>query len=97
MSTDEEYGTSKSQLGYDRNMPVSLAGPQASEQFSGTSLERNSVEWAYDKSSGYYFNEATKYYYDPNSGLYYSDALGKWVTQEAANDSSQVSRTEAGA
>lgn len=63
----------------------------------GSTSEKNNAEWVYDESSGYYFNGDTKYFYDPNSGLYYSDALGKWVTKEAANSSSQISSVEVGA
>lgn len=52
-------------------------------------------EWVYDEKSGYHFNAATGYYYDPNSGLYYSEILGKWTTQEEAQQASQKASAEA--
>ncbi|GFP84547.1 ww domain-binding protein 4 [Phtheirospermum japonicum] len=48
-------------------------------------------EWEYESSTGYYYNQKTSCYYDPNSGFYYTDALGKWVTQQEALASFQVS------
>ncbi|XP_008811920.2 zinc finger protein ZOP1-like isoform X1 [Phoenix dactylifera] len=54
------------------------------------------AEWEYDATSGYYYNEANGFHHDPNSGLYYSSNLGKWVTQEEAFKSSQVSRPDMG-
>ncbi|KAF8405076.1 hypothetical protein HHK36_009973 [Tetracentron sinense] len=48
-------------------------------------------EWEYDSASGYYYNRANGCHYDPNSGFYFSNTLGKWVTQEEAFTTSQVS------
>ncbi|KAF2316630.1 hypothetical protein P3X46_026450 [Hevea brasiliensis] len=53
--------------------------------------EDGQEEWECDKTSGYYYNQSTGLHYDPKSGFYYTDALGKWVTQEEAYASIQVS------
>ncbi|CAI0447084.1 unnamed protein product [Linum tenue] len=47
-------------------------------------LEDSKEKWAFDSTSGYYYNNDNGLHYDPNSGFYYSDAIGKWVTQEEA-------------
>ncbi|XP_042491803.1 zinc finger protein ZOP1 [Macadamia integrifolia] len=65
------------------------AGPDAAKCFVAFSDGNN--EWEFDSASGYYYNQANGYHYDPNSGLYYSSALGKWITQEEAFTTSQVS------
>ncbi|KAJ4844749.1 hypothetical protein Tsubulata_003445 [Turnera subulata] len=53
--------------------------------------EGGEEEWEYDSASGYYFNSNNGLHYDPKSGFYYSDSIGKWVTQEEAYSSIQVS------
>lgn len=52
--------------------------------------------WEHDAASGYYYNLAKGFHYDPNSGLFYSSDIGKWVTEEVAFKSAQVSRPDAG-
>ncbi|KHG15809.1 WW domain-binding 4 [Gossypium arboreum] len=49
------------------------------------------VDWDYDSSSGYYYNQNNELYFDPKSGFYYSDAIGRWVTQEEAYSKVQAS------
>lgn len=93
---EDQYNISKSTLRYDRKTPASSAYSLAVEHRPGSASESKAAEWEYDESSSYYFNADTKYYYDPNSCLYYSDIIGKWVTQEVAFKSSQVSTTDIG-
>lgn len=93
---EDQYNISKSTLGLDRKTRNSSSYSLAAEHRPGSASESKAAEWEYDESSGYYFNADTKYYYDPNSGLYYSDIIGKWVTQEVAFKSSQVSTTDTG-
>lgn len=93
---EDQYNISKSTLGLDRKTRNSSSYSLAAEHRPGSASESKAAEWEHDESSGYYFNADTKYYYDPNSGLYYSDIIGKWVTQEVAFKSSQVSTTDTG-
>lgn len=93
---EDQYNISKSTLGLDRKTRNSSSYSLAAEHRPGSASESKAADWEHDESSGYYFNADTKYYYDPNSGLYYSDIIGKWVTQEVAFKSSQVSTTDTG-
>ncbi|XP_010907877.1 zinc finger protein ZOP1 isoform X1 [Elaeis guineensis] len=68
----------------------------ALESNDATCSAANRDEWEYDAASGYYYSQANGFHYDPNSGLYYSSNLGKWVPQEEAFKSSQVSRPDIG-
>ncbi|KAL5992691.1 hypothetical protein ACLOJK_013610 [Asimina triloba] len=82
----------------------------ACDEIPETAKPASGDGWDFDSASGYYYNQASGYYYDQNSGLYYSDAIGifvllvlsfiyfgkpgKWVKQEEAFASSQVSAAD---
>ncbi|KAI4310360.1 hypothetical protein MLD38_035343 [Melastoma candidum] len=81
---------SKAQRSYQKDV---ASQKEARESHDIDSQMGNGDEkWEYDSSSGYYRSEDTGLLYDSNSGFYYSDTLGKWVTQEEAYKSVQLSK-----
>ncbi|XP_058088937.1 zinc finger protein ZOP1 isoform X1 [Magnolia sinica] len=80
------------QVAKDSNVHASEACEEIPETAKSASASGDG--WEYDSASGYYYNQANGYHHDPNSGLYYSDAIGKWVTQEEAFASPQVSTSD---
>ncbi|KAG9450860.1 hypothetical protein H6P81_010825 [Aristolochia fimbriata] len=85
----------KAKRSYQKDLAAFLetkdSGSRPGHGVPETSKSTLKDEWEYDGSSGYYYNASTGLHYDSNSGLYYSATIGKWVSQEEAYSSNQVS------
>ncbi|XP_043707968.1 zinc finger protein ZOP1 [Telopea speciosissima] len=80
----------KAKRSYQKDLKTFQDAEELNAQIS-QAYEAGPDEWEYDSASGYYYDKANGYQYDPNSGLFYSSVLGKWITQEEAFATSQVS------